>query len=138
MPFHVPVAIAPGIAAFLHRYFESYREASVGVFYTDDAALRKAQQDTGDLAIAHATIWLAPFDAGVKQDVQISFPCDPEDQRVADVVVRIEHLTGTPGDWQRMNKRFFRVLRKQFLIWRTIRSSQRTEYMEQGQALMNA
>jgi len=138
MPFHVPAPIAPGIAAFLCRYFDSYREASVGVFYTDASSLERAERDGRDLAVTRAHIWLAPFDAGVRQQVIVSFPRDPEDERVCDVEVRIERETGTPGDWQRMNKRFFRVLRKQFLIWRTIKQSQRVEYTEQGRELMSA
>ena len=138
MPFHVPASIASGIAAFFGRYFDSYREASVGVFYTDTVSLEKAERDGSELPIVHADVWLAPFDAGVRQDVSISFPRDPEDDRVADIDVRIERQAGTPGDWQRMNKRFFKVLRKQFLIWRTIRHSQRTEYIEEGRRLMQA
>ncbi len=136
MPFHVPVAIAPGIAAFFYRYFESYREASVGVFFTDVVALERGERDGQAMIQTKAEIWLTPFDAGVKQAVSIAFPHDPKDARVCDVCVRLEHLTGTPGDWQRMNKRFFRVLRKQFLIWRTIKRAQRTEYIEQGQRVL--
>ena len=138
MPFHVPASISSGIAAFFSRYFDSYREASVGVFYTDSVSLEKAERDGSELPIVHADVWLAPFDAGVRQDVSISFPRDPKDDRVADIDVRIERQAGTPGDWQRMNKRFFKVLRKQFLIWRTIRHSQRTEYIEEGRRLMQA
>ena len=136
MPFHVPVGIAPGIAAFLYRYFESYREASVGVFYTDAASLERGERDGLPMVLACAEVWIAPFDAGVKQEVRVSFPRDPDDRRVCDVRVRIDRMAGTPGDWQRMNRRFFKVLRKQFLIWRTIRPRQRQDYVEQGRQVL--
>ena len=137
MPFNVPAPIAPGIAAFFYRYFDSYREASVGAFFTDSTSLEKGTSNGSDMAVVRADVWLAPFDAGVKQEVHISFPPDPTDDRVAGVAVRLERLTGTPGDWQRMNKQIFRVLRKQFLVWRTIRHNQREEYMEQGRRVMS-
>ena len=133
LPFNVSTSIAPGLAAFLRRYYDSYSEASVGTFYTESVSLSREARDGTPSILIRTRLWLAPFDTGVKQDMAMMLTPDPDDRRVCEVEFRIERLTGMPGDWQRLNKRFFKVLRKQFLLWRTVDNQQRNEYIDEGQ-----
>ena len=54
-------------------------------------------------------------------------------------IYRIEmHLQRISGDvvsWQRLNTSFLNVLRKRFLVWRTIAPEVREEYLVEGEKL---
>jgi hypothetical protein len=66
-----------------------------------------------------STISLAPFDLGVSQ----SFALRSRPSEIAgidEVGIRLERVSGQPGDWTRLTKVFLDALRKQFLIWRAM------------------
>jgi len=137
LPFNVSSAIVPGLAAFLRRYYDSFQEASIGAFYTESVSLEKQARDGPQAIVLQTRLWLAPFDTGVKQDLTMVLVPDAEDPRVCQVQLRIERVAGTPGDWQRLNKPFFKVLRKQFLIWRTVSNQQRDEFVAEGKEILH-
>jgi hypothetical protein len=41
----------------------------------------------------------------------------------------LHRLSGDISNWKRVNRRFLNTLRKQFLIWRTLRADERERYM---------
>ena len=41
----------------------------------------------------------------------------------------IHRLSGDISNWKRVNRRFLNTLRKQFLIWRTLRAEERERYL---------
>jgi hypothetical protein len=72
--------------------------------------------------------WLAPFDLGVSQRVTLNtVPTQMED--VFEVKVIIDRESGDISNWKRVNRRFLNTLRKQFLIWRTLRVEEREKYL---------
>ena len=76
-------------------------------------------------------IWLAPFDLGVSQTISLdTAPTDLED--VYAVHLTLTRVSGDVSNWKRVNRRFLNVVRKQFLIWRTLTADQRERYMEIG------
>ena len=65
-------------------------------------------------------MWLAPFDFGIMQRVDIQF-CPARDNHVfLEIKISIVRESGEEGQWQRINKRFIHELRKQLLIWRSM------------------
>ena len=71
--------------------------------------------------------WLAPFDLGVSQLVRLeTTPTTMED--VYDISVTLKRESGDISNWKRVNRRFLNTLRKQFLIWRTLRAEDRDKY----------
>ena len=46
----------------------------------------------------------------------------------------LTRVSGDVSNWKRVNRRFLNVLRKQFLIWRTLTAEQRERYMGIGSA----
>jgi len=76
-------------------------------------------------------VWLAPFDLGVSQTLMLdTAPTDLES--VYDVQLTLTRTSGDVSNWKRVNRRFLNVLRKQFLIWRTLTEIERERYMEIG------
>ena len=72
--------------------------------------------------------WLAPFDLGVSQLVRLeTTPTAMED--VYDISVTLKRESGDISNWKRVNRRFLNTLRKQFLIWRTLRAEDRDKYL---------
>lgn len=134
-PFTVGAQEVLGLSVFLIGYFDSYSEESVGTFYTDGARLGGFDTENGQGYTIEMNVWLAPFDLGVSQHVL--FRAVPmAEHRVYGIQLTIERLSGEDASWKRVNQRFMNVIRKQFLIWRTIAPSAKLEYRQQGADLL--
>jgi len=53
---------------------------------------------------------------------------------VFDIRVVIHRESGDISNWKRVNRRFLNTLRKQFLIWRTLKQGDRDKYLKTGAA----
>jgi len=48
---------------------------------------------------------------------------------VFEIMLHLERVSGDVSSWRRVNRRFLNTLRKQFLIWRTLRAEERDRYL---------
>ncbi len=129
LPFAVSGAQAPGINSFLTEWFQSYEEQSVGDFLTQGIGSRRVAMTLGEGYRLTGRIWLAPFDLGVSQDIALdTAPTDLEDVYAVDIT--LTRVSGDVSNWKRVNRRFLNVVRKQFLIWRTLTAEERERYLE--------
>ena len=98
-----------------------------------DAGRRSARSSSTTTALAYrikCMTWLAPFDLGVSQRVAIeTTPTDTPD--VYDIRLLIDRESGDISNWKRVNRRFLNTLRKQFLIWRTLKQADRERYVRE-------
>ena len=79
-------------------------------------------------------LWLAPFDLGVSQYLEISmYPS--ETSGIDEVEIYIERISGPVAHWHRLNQDFAIKLRRQFLIWQTMRENLRQEHAETARQL---
>ena len=128
LPFAVTGAQAAGVNGFLQEWFGAYEEYSIGDFVTQDVRGGEMETEFGKAHTISCKAWLAPFDLGVSQQVRLSTePMDMED--VYEVKLRITRESGDISNWKRVNRRFLNTLRKQFLIWRTLRVEEREKYL---------
>ena len=129
LPFAVAGAQAMGINQFLAEWFRAYEEQSVGDFLTQDIQTTTAAEGDVTSYRLSGRIWLAPFDLGVSQMISLdTTPTDLED--VYEVHLTLTRVSGDVSNWKRVNRRFLNVVRKQFLIWRTLTEAQRERYLE--------
>ena len=106
-----------------------------GTFYTDGAELSREQMPKGEGYLIDMNIWLAPFDLGVSQHVTVR--ALPENEHnIYSVGLQIKRLSGEDASWRRVNQRFMNVIRKQFLIWRTVDAEAKDNYREQGAEIL--
>jgi len=134
-PFTVSGHEVLGLSVFLIGYFDSYSEESIGTFYTDGAGLDRSDSEHGEAYNIDMNIWLAPFDLGVSQHVV--FRATPEaEHNIYAITLQIRRLSGEDASWRRVNQRFMNVIRKQFLIWRTVDSEAKISYREQGEEIL--
>jgi hypothetical protein len=135
-PFTVAGRDVLGLSVFLIGYFDSYSEESIGTFYTDGAKLGRFDADNGEGYTIDMNIWLAPFDLGVSQHVVIRAVPEAE-HGIFQIQLDITRLSGEDASWRRVNQRFMNVIRKQFLIWRTVDAEAKDVYRSQAQALLS-
>lgn len=134
-PFTVGGVEILGMYAYLARFLQSYGETSIGAFYTEGVALAKAAPDEAADYVISARCWLAPYDLGISQDVRFeAVPTGEHNIYAIDVV--IHRLSGDTLSWQRMNRGFLNVLRKQFLVWRTVPSGVKIDFADEGRRIV--
>lgn len=127
LPFAITGNQAVGINGYLSEWLHSYVEQSVGDFLVQDVEVSTRQSEHGLAYELHARVWLAPFDLGVSQTINLqTIPTELED--VFEVRMQLHRLSGDVSNWKRVNRRFLNVVRKQFLIWRTLSAEQRERY----------
>ena len=136
-PFTVSGHEVLGLSVFLIGYFDSYSEESVGTFYTEGATLECEETEHGDGYSISMVIGLAPFDLGVSQHVV--FHAIPEaEHNIYVIKLHIRRINGEDSSWRRVNQRFINVIRKQFLIWRTVDPEAKADYAAQGEQMLAA
>ncbi|HUV04412.1 MAG TPA: FtsX-like permease family protein [Armatimonadota bacterium] len=133
MPFAVTGVQAKGVSGFITEWFQAYEEYSVGDFVTEDVVTSEFASDYGGAHRVRCRAWLAPFDLGVSQEVILeTIPTSMED--VYEVKLTINRESGDISNWKRVNRRFLNTLRRQFLIWRTMRAEERDRYLRGHEA----
>ncbi|BAM02161.1 ABC transporter permease [Phycisphaera mikurensis] len=137
-PFTVSAADMGGVRGFLAEHFRSHDDAGIGRFACSSVAAVPGEGDAagpdgGDAPTLLADVALAPFDLGVTQRLRLW--SEPSDIAGVDRVrVVVDRLSGTRGDFARLNKPFFAGLRRQFLLWRTLPDESREGYRREAAA----
>ncbi len=130
LPFAVTGDQAFALNAFLGEWFQAYEEYSIGDFVTQNVEASEFDHTYGKAFRIQCMTWLAPFDLGVSQRVAIeTTPTEALD--VFEIKLLIDRESGDISNWKRVNRRFLNTLRKQFLIWRTLKQSDRDRYVRQ-------
>jgi cell division protein FtsX len=133
LPFSVGESEAAPLVMFLGEWLQSYEEYAIGDFVTSGTEVRQAVEGGGMTSSAVATAWLAPFDLGVSQYLEIrAFPSPAPE--IYQLELRLRRLGGEPDNWVTVNRRFLDSLRRQFLTWRTLEPEQRAAYADRAPA----
>ncbi len=140
LPFLINLKEQASAGGFLREYYDAHNDVSHGAFSTADIActfINTAQKDFEDqlalMAKAEDSLssmevcfrlafraWLAPFDFGVRQKVELHF-CPSDIYRgYRQVQVRLVREAGEHKAWENLNRNFLNDLRKQLLAWRSL------------------
>ncbi len=134
LPFLLKHEEQKDAGGFLLEYIEAHNDVSHGLFSSSELEVNFGQEplpkSTCDLLEGcpdHITcfrfntrVWLAPFDFGVKQQVELRFRPAKAHPQFLEAVLIIDRESGEIGAWKRLNKDFINAIRKQFLIWRSL------------------
>lgn len=129
------------VGGYLVDYYRAHEDISHGQFSSGDIAWRYAcpmstssrsgqAGDEDECLQMSARIWLAPFDFGVRQHVQVIFCPAAVSPEFLEIQVRIRREAGEHGAWRRINKGFLNDLRRQLLAWRSLAQEDRRRYEE--------
>ncbi len=124
--WHIPLPFvaateqeAAGIIEFLWEYFFIYESESVGgVFFAQNIQKKDTTVDRKEKHLT-AVVNLAPFDAGLKQKVDLYTYLDEMNLRWV-FVIHLERLEGILMAWESSVRRYVDAIRKQLLIWRSL------------------
>ena len=154
LPFLIKITEQTCVGGFLLDYYDSYRDISHGLFTTDALAcdLVHAEKlpeftrtDRSKKEVLHGKgngkekgsdvcfqlqfrTWLAPFDFGVRQRVNLILCPSESYEGFREIKVRIVREAGESTVWQDLNKKFLNDLRKQLLVWRSLEEDARNTY----------
>ena len=123
-PFMVGEGEVIGLCGFLANYFKAYSEESIGDFYAEKVRIVEDRSGQKKEYAVQLLLWLAPFDMGVSEYLQLEF-LPGNVSGVYNVEVYIERLSGQDTNWVRVNQKFINGLRKEFLLWHTLNNSMR-------------
>ena len=135
LPFTINKTAAEGVLAYLADFFDAHREGSIGKFSADHVDSFSIPDERGQTSRAiKTTIWLTPFDLGVRQQLMLLVhPGQFAD--IYEVQVVLIRLSGDDGSWYRMNRSFLTELRRQFLQWRSLSPQRMLDYVERSRGM---
>ena len=154
LPFFVKYAEHDSLAGFIYTYFKSHQDVSHGLFSTGPVELvfsccnieemqrlieKHEKPHEMHCTYLRSKVWLAPFDFGIMQWVDIQFCPVEGDSQYLEIQATMERRSGEEQLWQRINTSFLHDLRKQLLVWRSIDDASHVHFAElyQGIATQN-
>ena len=128
-PFTLNQKAAHSLCGFLYSTLSAYGDESVGKLYTEKTRV-VVDGRTGHTPFAvQLGVWLAPFDLGVSEYLQ--FALRPSTiPGMLEIEIYIERLSGPRAFWMRLNQGFLIELRRQFMVWQTLKEEIREDYAE--------
>jgi hypothetical protein len=145
LPFMMKHFEHRSIGGHLFSYFEGHQDVSHGIFSTGnidivsvcpilDRAIER-HSDCADKGCQGQSclqfrmdVWLAPFDFGIMQGVEIEFCPSVENPGFLELKVALARKAGEANAWRRINKTFLHDFRKQLLVWRSLDDSAKENY----------
>ena len=136
LPFLMKYAEHDSIGGFIYSYFQGHQDYSHGIFSTGKIDVITIcavtpgisptkfvySPETCEQTCLHlkTKIWLAPFDFGIMQWIDLQFCPAAEERDFLEIKMRIVRESGEANAWRRVNMTFLRALRKQLLVWRSL------------------
>ena len=131
-PFTISAGDALGVNAYLLYYFQDHSRQSVGEFYTARNRLSALPRPGGTGYGLRSDVWIAPFDFGISQRLEMQ-TLPTEDPNVFQTRLLLTRASGENDAWVKMNNRFLKHIRKQFLLWRLLKPEERAFYRAEAQ-----
>ena len=125
MPFNATREETLGVFNFLAEFFEASTTERTGLFMV----LKPIELIREERRMKIRTrIQLAPFDAGIIQDLEI-IALQEEAERYR-FEIFIKRILGIESLWITSNRALLDVIRKQFLLWRALSPEEKKRYVE--------
>ncbi|MCD6359575.1 MAG: M28 family peptidase [Armatimonadetes bacterium] len=135
LPFTVTGDQALGVNVFLMDYLGAHADYSLGNFSTGDLVLSEVEYELGTGYSLGVMVWLAPYDLGVSEHMTLE-TVPTEDAEIFQIRTVIRRESGDEASWLRVTRNFINLLRKQYLLWRTLPVSQKGDYGARGRRIL--
>jgi hypothetical protein len=137
LPFLLKYEEEKGVMGFLTKFYTSHQDVAHGSFIVDETRLDVDLPPVGsgtsaELAclLIRTNIWLAPFDFGIKQRIQLHCCASTDNPGYLEIAIRMIRLSGEHSAWVRANRNFIKALRKQMLQWRLLDREAKAHFQE--------
>jgi hypothetical protein len=145
LPFLMKYKEHRSTGGYLYEYFKGYQDVSQGAFSTGDidfafvCPVHPVKNDAppgnaedpycGEACLRlYTQVWLAPFDFGIKQEMEVRFCPAEEEPGFLEIQIFLQRLAGEANVWRRTNKAFLHALRRQLLMWRSLDETSHAHY----------
>lgn len=146
LPFLIKIREQACAGGFLAEYYDAHRDVSHGLFSTSQMACGflspdetqeeesppthavEDVQDPDSCLVMSMRVWLAPFDFGVRQRVELIFCPSELYQGFRQIKLRLHREAGEHTVWHNLNRTFINDLRKQLLAWRSLDAEAKDRY----------
>ena len=129
LPFTATGRTAGGVLEFIYEYMDAHKEGTIGVFSADDLEkFHRIEDDGRETYGVHGTVWLAPYDLGVRQEVTITIHATTEAD-IYEIDIELLRRSGQVSSWWKLNRVLLGDLRKQLLGWRKLKIERMLEYI---------
>jgi len=145
LPFLMKYQEHRSTGGYLYEYFKGCQDVSQGAFSAGDIAftfecplppvknngtpLDAENQYCGEACLRlYAQVWLAPFDFGIQQQVEVQFCPAEEEPGFLEIKILLRRQAGEANSWRRTNKAFLNALRRQLLMWRSLDETSHAHY----------
>lgn len=135
LPFTVTGDQALGVNVFLLDYLSAHADYSLGNFSTGDLSLEARDYELGEGYALSVMVWLAPYDLGVSEHLTLE-TVPTEDAEVYQIRAVMLRESGDEASWIRVTRNFINLLRKQYLLWRTLPTPLKGEFGARGRAIL--
>jgi hypothetical protein len=145
LPFLMNYREHRSVGGYLYDYFEGHQDVSHGMFSTADIQFSFVCDDPPGLSKEpydcpegqceddrclqiKSRVWLAPFDFGIMQSVDLLFKPSEDEPGFLEIKVQLIRETGEANAWRRINKTFLHEIRRQLLVWRSFDDEAKEKY----------
>lgn len=142
LPFLIKLHEQDCAGGFLAEYYQAHTDISHGLFSTDELDVEYAcplappphatplAADHPDCFNISFRAWLAPFDFGIRQRVEIISCPSPDYPGFLEMRITLIRQAGEKNVWFRLCRNFLNDLRKQLLIWRSLDQADKLQFEE--------
>ncbi len=140
LPFLIKLHEQDCAGGFLAEYYQAHADISHGLFSTDAVDVEYAcpltappnsaspNADHPDCFNISFRAWLAPFDFGIRQRVEIISCPSPDYPGFLEMRITLIRQAGEKNVWFRLCRGFLNDLRKQLLIWRSLEPADKLQF----------
>lgn len=145
LPFLMNYREHRSVGGYLYDYFEGHQDVSHGMFSTADIQFDFVCENPPGLAKEpydcpedqcdddrclqiKSRVWLAPFDFGIMQSVDLLFKPAEDEPGFLEIKVQLVRESGEANAWRRINKTFLHEIRRQLLVWRSFEDPTKEKY----------
>ena len=126
---------AKGILAYLKEYFENHSVRDAPDFFAQDIVLEKGVMNDKKYVGLRATMDLYPYDLGISQKSSFLLIQTDSAERLWKCHLVLNRISGELNRWTKQNYHYIDLLRKQLLLWRSMKNEERRKYISEGSAL---
>ncbi len=124
LPFNLTDFNGFGVFNFIFEYLGVHKQPTSPDFRCSNLLIDK--KDNGTIFI-DSSVWIAPYDLGVSQKMRLELK-PHKDMALTSVSYNAVMISGDINSWEQANYRFIDLIRKQFLIFRTLTKEQKERY----------
>lgn len=137
LPFTATLKTSTGVLAFLYDYFAAHTDGAIGHMTTANLSVFRDETGNGSTIGVKGTVWLAPYDMGVRQEMELAIHEVDKEGDIHEINISLEHGSGQIASWCRLNKKFLSDLRRQLLGWRKMEPVEIIRFIEQGNRMLD-